>query len=165
MVSFCAPSQKHPSSAASRSQQTTAGKVTRRLRQDLFDKTLSLSAKQVDEVTVSSLISRLTSDTYVVNNFLIRIQRIGVRAPILLLGGIAITLSMNPMMTLVLVALLPFIALFTYLITKRGVPMYRRQQEMLDEVIRTVQEIDPNAFFTVQEGVAIHGRFDRHLDA
>lgn len=125
---------------ANRYSAVTAGRVTRRLRQDLFDKTLSLSARQVDGMTVSSLISRLTSDTYVVNNFLIRIQRIGVRAPILLLGGIAITLSMNPSMTLVLLALLPFIALFTYLITKRGVPMYRRQQEVLDEVIRTVQE-------------------------
>ena len=125
---------------ANRYTAVTAGRVTRRLRRDLFDKILSLSARQVDEMTVPSLISRLTSDTYVVNNFLVRIQRIGVRAPILLLGGIAITLSMNPIMTLVLVALLPFIALFTYLITKRGVPLYRRQQEVLDDVVRIVQE-------------------------
>lgn len=35
----------------------------------------------------------------------------------------------------------------------------------VEELAHTVHTIDPNAFLTVQEGVAIHGRFDRHLDA
>lgn len=125
---------------ANRYSAVTAGKITRRLRHDLFSRILALSAKQVDKFTVSSLISRLTSDTYQVNNFIMRIQRIGVRAPILLLGGIGITMVLNWRMTLVLVALLPFIGLFTYLITRRGVPLYRRQQERLDDVVRIVQE-------------------------
>ena len=41
--------------------------ATRRIRHDLFEKIERLSSRQLDEITIPSLISRLTSDTYNVN--------------------------------------------------------------------------------------------------
>ena len=73
---------------ANRMSAISSGKITKALRHDLFFKLQNLSARQMDQLTVSSAESRLTSDTYNVNQFLARIQRMGVRAPILLLGGI-----------------------------------------------------------------------------
>ena len=69
----------------------TSGKITRSLRRDLFDKLNRLSMAQIDQVTLSSAISRLTTDTNNINQFLNRTQRMGVRAPILLVGGLIMT--------------------------------------------------------------------------
>ncbi len=117
-----------------------SSKVTKQLRHDLFAKISLLSAKKVDEFTVSSLISRLTADSYNVNNMLVRVQRIGVRAPFLLIGGIVITLTLDPVLTLVLVAMLPIIAVVVYFVTKYSGPIYTRCQLILDNLVRTVQE-------------------------
>lgn len=117
-----------------------SSKVTKKLRHDLFAKISLLSAKQVDDFTVSSLISRLTADSYNVNNMLVRLQRIGVRAPFLLIGGIVITLTLDPVLTLVLIAMLPIIALVVYFVTKYSVPIYTHCQLILDNLVRTVQE-------------------------
>lgn len=115
-------------------------KVTKTLRHDLFEKISHLSARKTDEFTVSSLISRLTTDSYNVNDMLVRVQRIGVRAPFLLIGGIIITLTLDPVLTLVLVAMLPIIAVVVYFVTKYSVPIYTHCQQILDKLVRTVQE-------------------------
>ena len=65
------------------------------VRMDLFRKTLSLSASEVDRFTIPSLESRITTDTYNVHSFVSMMQRMGVRAPILLIGGVTITLIMD----------------------------------------------------------------------
>lgn len=125
---------------ANRMSAVSSGKITRAVRHDLFRKLQSLSARQMDELTVSSAESRLTSDTYNVNQLLARLQRIGIRAPILLVGGIIMMLAMDHVLALVLIGLLPVIALVTYLVTRTSIPLYTRQQSVLDRVVRTVQE-------------------------
>jgi len=118
----------------------TSGRMTQTLRHDLFSKLSYLSSAQLDRVSIPSAVSRLTTDTYNLNQLFNRVQRIGVRAPILLVGGIAITLIMDPALTLVLVATLPFIALLVWYVTTKSVPLYTRQQGILDRLVRTVQE-------------------------
>ena len=118
----------------------SSGKITRAIRHDLFVKLESLSAHQMDELTIPSAESRLTSDTYNVNQMLTRIQRMGIRAPILLVGGIIMTLKMDASLALVFIGLLPIIAIVVYLVTKYSVPMHMRQQTVLDKVVRVVQE-------------------------
>ena len=118
----------------------SSGRITRAIRHDLFVKLENLSARQIDQLTVPAAESRLTSDTYNVNQMLTRIQRIGVRAPCRLVGGIIMMLRMDAVMALVLVALLPIIAVVVYYVTKHSVPMYTKQQTVLDQVVRVVQE-------------------------
>ena len=60
---------------------------SKKMRKDLFAKTLYLSSSDTDRFTIPSLESRITSDTYNVHNFVSMMQRMGVRAPILLIGG------------------------------------------------------------------------------
>ena len=125
---------------ANRIASKTAGKITRRLRHDLFNKLQRLSPRQMDTVTVPSAVSRLTSDSYNVNNLIVRIQRIGVRAPILLIGGIFSMLSMDWALALILVALLPFISIVVYVVTKKSVPLHRRTHELQDKIVMICQE-------------------------
>ena len=118
----------------------TAGKITRELRHDLFDKLQHLSPRQMDTVTIPSAVSRLTSDSYNVNNLIVRIQRIGVRAPILLLGGIFSMMTMDVPLALILVALLPFIAIVVFVVTKKSVPLHRKTHELQDKIVMISQE-------------------------
>jgi len=118
----------------------TAGKITKTIRHDLFSKISYLSSKQLDDVTAPSAVSRLTSDTYNLNQLFSRMQRIGVRGPILLVGGIIITLIMDPVLTLVLLATLPLIAALVYIVTKKSIPLYTKQQNILDRMVSVVQE-------------------------
>ncbi len=125
---------------ANRMSAKSAGQITRSIRHDLFNKLQHLSARQMDCLTISSAESRLTSDTYNVNQLLARVQRLGIRAPILLIGGMTMMLGMDPVLALVLLALLPVIALVVYFVTRTSVPLYTKQQSVLDRVVRTVQE-------------------------
>lgn len=125
---------------ANRISSFTAGKITRKLRHDLYQKLQNLSSRQMDAVTVPSAESRLTSDTYNVNQLLSRIQRMGIRAPILLIGGIFMMLSMDTVLSLVLIALLPPISLIVYFVTKKTVPLFTQVQEIQDEVVQVCQE-------------------------
>ena len=118
----------------------TARDIIYWLRQDLFTKVLNLSCRQADELTEPSLISRLTSDTYNVYRMLDRMQRMGVRAPIMLFGGVAITMAIEPVLTLVLLAILPLLALVVWQVSQRGTRRYEKTQEALDGLIRRAQE-------------------------
>jgi ATP-binding cassette subfamily B protein len=125
---------------ANRMAAAVARDTTRRIRYDLFSKVAYLSNRQVDKFTIPSLISRMTSDTYNIHQMVGMMQRIGIRAPILLIGGILITLTLDPVLTLVLVSVLPFIVLITVFVSRKGVPMFRLSQEMLDNMVRVVRE-------------------------
>lgn len=121
-----------------------AAKVTMRfaleMRRDLFARTLELSASATDKFTIPSLEARITSDTYNVQNFVGMMQRMGVRAPILLLGGIAITLVMDKFLALVMIAMLPIIFVVVYGISRKGVPLYTKVQKSVDGMVRVVRE-------------------------
>ena len=110
------------------------------MRRDLFSKTLHLSAKSTDRFTSPSLESRITSDTYNVQNFIGMMQRMGIRAPILLLGGTAITMVMDRRLALIMLATLPLIFFIVYSISKRGVPLYSGVQRSVDGMVRVVRE-------------------------
>ncbi len=110
------------------------------LRKDLFIKTLRLSASQTDKFTIPSLESRITTDTYNVHHFVNMMQRLGVRAPIMLVGGIAITLLMDSYLALAMISVLPFIFITVYFISKKGVPLYTKVQRSVDGMIRVVRE-------------------------
>lgn len=118
----------------------TARDIIYRLRQDLFSKVLKLSCRQADELTEPSLISRITSDTYNVYRMLDRMQRMGVRAPIMLFGGVAITMVIEPVLTLILLAILPILATVVWQVSRRGTRRYEKTQEALDGLIRRAQE-------------------------
>ena len=140
LMLFCAAGCLIANVGANRMSAISSGRITRKLRYDLFEKLEHLSARQMDHLTVSSAESRLTSDTYNINQLLARMQRLGIRAPILLLGGVFMMLSMDPVLALVLILMLPFIGIIVYIVTKKSVPLYKEEQTVLDGMVRVLQE-------------------------
>lgn len=114
--------------------------TTETLRHDLFSRIMWLSNAQTDGFTKPSLISRLTTDTYNVHQMLGRVQRLGVRAPILVIGGILVTLTLDPVLTLVLVSVMPIITGITVYVSKKSIPMYTDLQQSIDRFVRLIRE-------------------------
>lgn len=111
-----------------------------RIRHDLFHRTLTLSASQIDAFTVPSLEARITTDTYNVHAFIGQIQRLGVRAPLLLIGGILVTIIMDPFLSLIMLAIMPMIFAAVYLVSRYGARLYIVVQRSVDGMIRVVRE-------------------------
>lgn len=125
---------------ANRMASKVARDTTERIRADLFSKTLNLSARQTDEATVPSLVSRLSSDTYNVHNMIGMMQRLGVRAPILLVGGVALTFMVDPVLALILLAAVPALAVIVIVVSKRGIRLYDNLQRSVDGMVRKVRD-------------------------
>jgi ATP-binding cassette subfamily B protein len=117
-----------------------AKNTTQKIRHNLFEKIMSLSPRQVDEFTIPSLESRLTSDTYNLHHFVGMSLRMGVRAPIMLIGGIIVTATLDPILTLVMVIVLPLISISVGIITTKGIPLFKKTQKSVDSMIRVVRE-------------------------
>lgn len=126
--------------AANRRGVRNAHNVSYDIRQALFQKTASLSGSQFDAFGLPSLISRMTSDSYNVQSAAQQLQTLCVRAPMLLIGGVAVTLVMDASLALVLVAMLPVLVAVVLAVSARGLPMYRRVQHKLDGVVRIMRE-------------------------
>ena len=117
---------------ANRMASLVARNSVEKIRHDAFEKILYLSGAQVDEFSAPSLISRMTSDTYNVHLVIGMMQRLGVRVPIILIGGIVLTATLDLILTLVLIATLPLLSLVIYLVSKKGIPLYLKMQQFTD---------------------------------
>ena len=125
---------------ANRSASLVARHAVFQIRHDLFEKIFQLSNRQVDSCTIPSLISRMTTDTYNLHRMIGMMQRIGIRAPILVIGGILITWTLDPLLAAILLAMLPVMSIIVYRISRRSVPLFAILQEHIDELVRTVRE-------------------------
>ena len=125
---------------ANRMATRVAAETTRSIRHDLFSKMMVLSCGQIDHFTIPSLVSRLTSDSYHVHHMVGMMQRLGVRAPILLLGGIIVTLMLEPALAMVLILVQPLIFITVYVVSKKGIPLYNKLQQAVDQMVRSIRE-------------------------
>ena len=117
-----------------------SGNLGRDIRASLFRRTMELDAPSADKYGTASLTSRLTSDTYNVSSFFGRLLRMGVRAPILTVGGVILTLFIDWRLALVLISVLPLVFIVVYKITKSAIPIYQEEQEVLDGIVTQVDE-------------------------
>lgn len=114
--------------------------VTRKLRGDLYNRTQRLSCTQMDRFSTSSLVSRLTNDTYNVHQMFDKVQRGGIRAPMLVLGGLVLTFLLEPALAAVQLAVSLLTFLTIWQVTRRGIPHYAAAQEAGDTVVRIIRE-------------------------
>lgn len=117
-----------------------AHNVSYDVRQDLFTKTANLSGSQFDAFGLPSLTSRMTSDSYNIQSCAQSLQTMCVRAPIMLVGGIAVTMTMDPVLSSILCIMVPVLAVIIIGVSRYGIPLYNKVQEKLDDVVRIMRE-------------------------
>ena len=117
-----------------------AKEVAFRVRQDLFEKTARLSGSRFDLFGLPSLTSRMTSDSYNIQQFTQTLQAMCVRAPFLMLGGILMMYSMDAVLATILVAIIIPLGLIVFFISRKGIPLFNVVQDKLDAVVRIMRE-------------------------
>lgn len=125
---------------ANRRSVDNAHRISYDVRQDLFVKTANLPGSAFDELGLPSLISRMTSDSYNVQSAVQQLQAMCVRAPMLLLGGMVMTLAMDLPLAMILVVMLPVLLAVVFFVCAKGIPMYNTVQKRLDSVVRIMRE-------------------------
>ena len=112
----------------------------RKLRYDLFKKSVYLSGSKFDSFGLPSITSRMTSDSYNVQNFIVSIQAMGIRAPVLLLGGIIVTMVMDPALSAILCVMVPILTVIIFIVSRKGIPLYTKVQKNVDNIVRIMRE-------------------------
>ncbi len=110
------------------------------IRVDGYRHVMSLSIEQTDRFTTGSLITRMTGDIAMLTEFVEMILRMFVRAPMFLIGGTIMLLSLNVRFGTVLLCALPVLLLTLGLVLSRAVPIFGVVQKKLDRVNAVVQE-------------------------
>lgn len=113
---------------------------TRQLTKDLFKKIMGLSKEGRDKLTTSSLVTRLTSDTYQIQTGINQFLRLFLRAPIIVFGAIIMAFNISSKMTidfLVMVAIL-FVIVFTmsHLLN----PIYASIRRATDKIVNMTRQ-------------------------
>lgn len=117
-----------------------AKESTFEIRRDLFWKSINLSGGQLDEFGLPSLNSRMTSDSYNLQSFIQSGQSLGIRAPIMLIGGIFITLTMDKGLASILCVMAPIMIVAVVFVSMKGIPLYDKVQQSVDEIVRIMRE-------------------------
>ena len=112
----------------------------KKLRHDLYKKTIHLSGSQFDAFSLPSLTSRMTSDSYNVQNFMVVVQAMGIRAPVMLFGGILVAMTMDPALASILCIMVPILGTIIFVVTRHGIPLYDKVQRSMDQVVRVMRE-------------------------
>ena len=110
------------------------------LRRDVFARVMSLSVEQTDKFTTGSLITRMTNDITMVQDFVAMVLRNFVRSPMMFAGGLIMALSLDVSFGLVLLISLPIEIIAVVLIMRKAKPMFSQVQTKLDSVNSVVQE-------------------------
>ena len=110
------------------------------MRHDLFRHIQTLDFSQVDVLGGSTLITRLTSDINQVQNGLNMFLRLFMRSPFIVFGSVVLAFTIDWKAALVFVVTVPVLSLIVFGLMRLTSPMYRRNQDQLDSVLRLTRE-------------------------
>lgn len=110
------------------------------LRDSLFRKVQSLSFANLDKLETGGLVTRLTNDVIQLSDAVQMMLRIMVRAPMLLIGSIAMAVITAPKLSLLYVVLIPVLMTMIGLVMMRAFPRFKNVQKQLDKVNSIIQE-------------------------
>ena len=110
------------------------------LRCDAYDRVMHLSIEQTDKFTTGSLVTRMTNDISTITDFVEMVLRMFVRAPMFLIGGVAMLVALDLRFGAVLLCAIPALTLVVVLVLKKAIPLFSVIQKKLDKVNSVVQE-------------------------
>lgn len=110
------------------------------IRFDLFKKILEISFNSRNEYDEASLITRLTQDVTQIQNFTNGLMRIFIRAPLLCIGSIVMTIYISPPLSVVMLIVVPVIIFFMMIRLKKVYPFFVRIQKAVDRMNTVIRE-------------------------
>lgn len=110
------------------------------VRKDVFKKVQNFSFKNIDEFSTGSLVTRLTNDITQLQNITRMFLIMAMRSPGMLIGGIIMSLTINPKLALILVVVMPLLAAVITFLLKTAFPRFTAMQKKLDGLNSSIQE-------------------------
>jgi ATP-binding cassette subfamily B multidrug efflux pump len=110
------------------------------LRKILFYKVQDFSFSNTDKFSTSSLVTRLTTDITNVQNALMMLLRMAVRAPFMLIGATIMSVIINPKLSLVFIIVIPVLGTALYFISTKAHSRFVRMLREYDRLNSDVQE-------------------------
>ena len=120
------------------------GKITTTMvmdmRNDLYEKLQEYSHHEYEKIGVSSLVTRMTSDAFVLMQFSDQMLKLGVITPIMMLSSILLILQTSPSLAWIVAISIPLLAVVVWYVAVKTKPLSEKQQETLDKLNQYARE-------------------------
>ena len=113
---------------------------TRQLTKDLYQKIMRLPKAQRDNLTASSLVTRLTSDTYQIQTGINQFLRLFLRAPIIVFGSIIMAFLISPSITLWFLLMVVVLTAIIYIMSRFVNPLYANIRRITDNIVSMTRQ-------------------------
>ena len=110
------------------------------LRQDMLNKIQEFSFSNINKFSTASLVTRLTNDVEIIQQLVLMMLRLLVRAPFMLIAGIILTIVMSPNVALTFVVITPILAVTMIIVIKKAFPLFSKVQTKMDKVNSVIRE-------------------------
>ncbi|MBQ7718233.1 MAG: ABC transporter ATP-binding protein [Clostridia bacterium] len=121
-----------------------ASYLARDVRRSVFNKIQRFSFSNIDDFTTGSLITRITNDITQIQGFTQTLLRGMFRSPVMLIGALIMSFSLNPRLACVIFAVVPILAFAIFMIIKTASPRYTEMQHRIDLLNSNIGETVTN---------------------
>ena len=125
---------------AARFSATAATGLAANLRKDMYYSVQDFSFKEIDKFSVSSLVTRMTTDVMNVQNAYQMIIRGAIRTPLMLIVSFAMAFAVNSTVALAYLVAVPILGVALFLIAFKVMPYFRRSFRRYDAMNSAIQE-------------------------
>ena len=110
------------------------------MRDDLYAKLQEYSHHEYEKIGVSSLVTRITSDAFVLMQFAEQTLKLGVITPMMMLSSILMIFLTSPSLAWIVAFAVPFLAVVVIYVAVKTRPLSEKQQATLDKINQYVRE-------------------------
>lgn len=119
---------------------TASTGFARNLRQDMFYRIQDYSFENIDKFSVSSLVTRMTTDVVNVQMSFMMIIRVAIRGPLMLIFSFIMGFAMGGQLAMIFLVTIPLLAIGLTLVIRKATPIFRRVFRKYDALNDSVQE-------------------------
>ena len=114
--------------------------MVRDMRNDLYAKLQEYSHHEYEQIGVSSLVTRLTSDAFVLMQFADSMLKMGVITPLMMVSSVLLILTTSPSLAWIVAVSVPFLAVVVWHVAVKTRPLSEKQQKTLDHLNQYARE-------------------------
>ena len=119
---------------------TASTGFARNLRQDMFYRIQDYSFENIDKFSVSSLVTRMTTDIFNVQMSFMMIIRVAIRGPLMLIFSFIMGFAMGGRLAMIFLFTIPLLSIGLALVIRKAMPIFRRVFRKYDALNDSVQE-------------------------
>ena len=110
------------------------------MRNDVYAKLQEYSHHEYEQIGVSSLVTRITSDAFVLMQFAEQTLKLGVITPMMMLSSVLMIFLTSPSLAWIVAFSVPFLAVVVVYVAVKTRPLSEKQQKTLDKINQYIRE-------------------------